>query len=103
VNLVSVTVLTPPAHPQVLEGAVRDQLRGWFGRRVDTWRLLRQYDVPHAQPDQQPPALATPQRPVEIDTGIFCCGDHRDNASIDGALSSGHRTAVALAAALTHA
>jgi len=103
VSLVSVTVLTPPAHPQVLEGAVRDQLRGWFGRRVDTWRLLRQYDIAHAQPDQQSPALATPQRPVEIDAGIFCCGDHRDNASIDGALSSGQRTATALATALTHA
>ncbi|HSK95496.1 MAG TPA: FAD-dependent oxidoreductase, partial [Euzebyales bacterium] len=72
-------------------------------RRVDTWRLLRHYDLAHAQPDQQPPALASPQRPVEIDAGIFCCGDHRDNASIDGALSSGHRTASALAAALTHA
>jgi phytoene dehydrogenase-like protein len=103
VSLVSVTVLTPPAHPQVLEGAVRDQLRGWFGRRVDTWRLLRHYDIAHAQPEQRPPALASPQRPVEIDTGLFCCGDHRDNASIDGALSSGRRAANALAATMIHA
>lgn len=99
VSLVSVTVLAPPADAHVLEGAVRDQLRGWFGRRVDTWRLLRYYDIPHALPAQQPPTLATPERPVEIDPGIYCCGDHRDNASIDGALASGHRTAHAVATA----
>jgi phytoene dehydrogenase-like protein len=99
-SLVSVTVLTGPSHDQTLESAVRDQLRGWFGRRVDTWRLLRRYDIAHAQPAQPPPALSPPQRPVEVDTGIFVCGDHRDDASINGALSSGHRAAESLTTAL---
>ena len=99
VNLVSVTVLAPPTDAHVLERAVRDQLRGWFGRRVDTWRLLRHYDIAHALPAQQPPTLAVPERPVEIDPGIFCCGDHRDNASFDGALASGQRAAHAVATA----
>ncbi|HSK97003.1 MAG TPA: NAD(P)/FAD-dependent oxidoreductase [Euzebyales bacterium] len=100
VSLVSVSVLTGPNDPQALEAAVREQLRGWFGRRVDTWRLLRHYDIAHAQPAQAPPALSPPQRPVEVDTGVFVCGDHRDNASINGALASGHRVADHLAAAL---
>jgi phytoene dehydrogenase-like protein len=100
-NLVSVTVLAPPADPLAIEGAVRDQLRRWFGRRVDAWRLLRRYDIPHATPRQQPPTLAIPQRPIEVDAGVFCCGDHRDNASIDGALSSGQRAADALAASFS--
>lgn len=99
-SLVSVTVLSGPSHDQTLEGAVRDQLRGWFGRRVDTWRLLRRYDIAHAQPAQPPPALSPPQRPVEVDAGIFVCGDHRDDASINGALSSGHRAAESLTTAL---
>lgn len=81
-----------------LETAVRDQLRRWFGRRVDTWRLLRRYDIAHAQPRMRPPALATPERPIAFD-GVFCCGDHRDNASINGALQSGARTADAVAEA----
>lgn len=111
VNLVSVTVLgggspQPTDAPATgadghgtehLESAVRDQLRRWFGRRVDTWRLLRRYDVAHAQPRQRPPALATPERSIDFD-GVFCCGDHRDNASINGALQSGARTADAIAA-----
>jgi phytoene dehydrogenase-like protein len=97
-SLVSVSVLDGPDEPQAMEAAVRDQLRGWFGRRVDTWRLLRRYDIAHAQPDQRPPALATPQRAIHVEDGIYCCGDHRDNASINGALQSGRRTAEALAA-----
>lgn len=97
-DLVSVSVLDAPGDPQVLEAAVRDQLRGWFGRRVDTWRLLRRYDIAHAQPDQRPPALSTPQRAIHVDGAIYCCGDHRDNASINGALQSGRRTAEALSA-----
>jgi len=47
-------------------------------------------------PDQSPPQLATPQRPVKLRPGIFVCGDHRDNASINGALASGRRTAEAV-------
>lgn len=100
VSLVSVTVLTGPADPRALEAAVREQLRGWFGRRVDTWRLLRRYDIAHAQPAQRPPALASPQRPVEVDTGLFVCGDHRDDASINGALTSGRRAADSLVRSL---
>ena len=99
-SLVSVSVLGGPAEPHGLEAAVRDQLRAWFGRRVDTWRLLRRYDIAHAQPAQHPPALALPERDVQIDESIFCCGDHRDNASIDGALRSGQRAADALAQVL---
>src|SRR5690606_34724418 len=89
VSLVSVTVLSGPEDPQEREAAVRAQLAEWFGRRVDTWRLLREYRIQHAVPAQDPPALSTPARPVEVDTGVYVCGDHRDNASIDGALSSG--------------
>jgi phytoene dehydrogenase-like protein len=103
VSLISVSVLHGPAETEALEAAVRDQLRSWFGRRVDTWRLLRRYDIPHAQPRQHPPALAVPQRPVMLDDGILCCGDHRDNASINGALASGARAADALAADLASA
>ena len=87
----------PGAGGDDLETAVRDQLRGWFGRRVDTWRLLRHYDIRHAQPRQRPPVLATPTRQIDFD-GVLVCGDHRDDASINGALQSGARTAVTVAA-----
>jgi hypothetical protein len=40
--------------------------------------------------------LATPRRQIDF-AGVFVCGDHRDDASINGALQSGARTAVAVA------
>lgn len=42
------------------------------------------------------PTYAPPQRPVRFGDGLYICGDHRDNASIQGALTSGWRTAGAI-------
>jgi hypothetical protein len=67
----------------------------WFGGPPDRFRLLRTYDIAHAQPSQRPPF--DPHQPVRLDDGLWVCGDHRDTASIQGALYSGRRTGTALA------
>lgn len=79
-----------------LEGAVRRQLEGWFGPQVATWRHLRTYRIHHAQPEQRPGALEPTARPVRLDDGRYVCGDHRDTASLHGALVSGRRAAEAV-------
>ncbi len=88
---------------EALDGAVRAQLRGWFGPAVDGWRRLRIDRIAHAQPRQDPGALDPPQRPVRRDRGLWVCGDHRDTASINGALASGRRTGAEVAVALREA
>ncbi len=98
--LVSASVLPSRDPGEDLEAAVRAQLRGWFGGQVDSWRHLRTYRIPHAQPGQSPPALSPPRRDVRVRPGLYVCGDHRDNASIDGALTSGRRAAEAILAEL---
>jgi phytoene dehydrogenase-like protein len=96
-SLISVTVLGVPKDDDLaLDARVRVELRGWYGAEVDGWRLLRCHRIAHAQPDQPPSALEVPQRPVRLDSGVFVTGDHRDNASIDGALRSGRRAARAV-------
>jgi phytoene dehydrogenase-like protein len=97
-HLVSVSVIAAHsgADDVALQAAVLTQLRGWFGSQVDAWNHLRTYTIAHAQPAQSPPALANPQRPVALGHGLFVCGDHRDNASINGALESGRRAAEAV-------
>ncbi len=96
--LVSASVLgDPAADDAALEAAVREQLAGWFGPAVSRWRHLRTYRIRHALPDQTAPALDVPERPVFLDDGLFVCGDHRDNASIQGAMASGWRAAQAVA------
>ena len=71
------------------------QLRGWWGPAVDSWEIVGTYRIAHAQPRQAPPF--SPKRPVEVPGGMFVCGDHRDTASIQGAMYSGRRCADAVA------
>jgi hypothetical protein len=95
-SLVSVTVLGIPRDEELLQTEVRKQLRDWFGLAADDWRHLRTYRIPYALPNQVPPALAVPERSVRRQSGLYVCGDHLDNASIQGAMVSGRRAAAAV-------
>lgn len=90
--------LVAAALPGVLEGDLESlastQLTAMFGPSVATWRHLRTYRIPHGQPDQSPPF--SPKKKVALGDGLFVCGDHRDTASIQGALFSGRRTGEAV-------
>ena len=97
--LVGATVLgRAGAHDAGLEAGVRAQLGRWFGGGVRRWRHLRTYHIPFAQPDQAPPALTPWRRDVRVRPGLYICGDHVDNASINGAMESGRRAAEAVLA-----
>ena len=76
-----------------LVGRVTEQLARWFGTATDDWELLRTDVIPHGQPRQVPPF--DPRRRVDLGGGRFVCGDHRDTASLQGAMFSGGRTASA--------
>ncbi len=75
-------------------GAARAQLRGWFGPVVSDWDLLRVDDVEHAQPRILPGENVPAS--VQLDSGVFVAGDHRQNPSINGALQSGRAAAMAV-------
>lgn len=79
-----------------LESVARTQLRGWWGEQVDRWEHLATYRIPHGQPTQAPPF--SPKQSIALADGRFVCGDHRDTASIQGAMYSGRRCADAVLA-----
>ena len=81
-----------------LVDAARRQLRGWWGPVVDRWDTVATYAIAHGQPGQRPPFQ--PRQTVSLADGRFVCGDHRDTASIQGALYSGRRCADAVIATL---
>ena len=86
-----------PGHDgDTIEHDARSQLRGWWGSQVDAWDHLATYRIAHGQPRQRPPF--DPKQRVQLDDGRFVCGDHRDTASIQGAMYSGRRCALAIAA-----
>jgi hypothetical protein len=88
----------------VTEQAVRAQLRLIYGHDPRRWQLVATYPIAGALPAMLPP-LRLRQR-VALGDGLFVAGDHRDTASIQGALVSGRRAAEAVALHLdlpTHA
>ncbi|MEO8660294.1 MAG: NAD(P)/FAD-dependent oxidoreductase [Bryobacteraceae bacterium] len=93
-SLVSVTVLGEMG--QDWEPAVRSQLTEWFGQSAASWRHLRTYRIPHAQPDTADPA--EPGLPSRLPSGLYVCGDYRTTPSIQGALLSGRLAAEAVLA-----
>ncbi len=99
----SLLCVTPPASPEILalpdaalDARVRSRLTEWFGDRVSAWTLLRAQRIKSALPDQSPPWLTKRELPARAEAGLYLAGDHRDTASIDGALHSGRRAAEAI-------
>lgn len=96
--LVVAAVPGPDALASSLEADVRRQLAGWFGGGVAEWSTRRVDVIRHGQPLQQPPFQ--PRQSVRVDEATWVCGDHRDTASLQGALFSGRRTAEAVLSSL---
>ena len=92
--LISISVLGTPAISD-LETQVIAELEGWFGPQVSGWRHLRTDRIERALPEQPPVPGQLGPCFREID-GVFVCGDHLTSASIEGAISSGLRTADAV-------
>jgi protoporphyrinogen oxidase len=92
--LISVSVVgQSPEEVNMWEPQVSSELRQWFGKQVDKWEHLRTYQIRHAQPAH--PLEEGEVRGVRIG-GLYVCGDHRANPSINGALLSGRRAAEAV-------
>lgn len=77
------------------EPAVRTHLASLYGVETRRWEHVAAYDIRHALPSQAAP-LGNLDQPVRLRPGLFLAGDHRDSASIDGALTSGRRAAAAV-------
>ncbi len=76
------------------ETATRRHAADILGVDAGRWELVKRHVIGEALPAQLPPLSV--RRPVRTPAGIWLCGDHRDTASIQGALVSGRRTAAAL-------
>lgn len=95
-DLASISVLGTGHDSTTLIAGVKEQLTDWFGSEVEEWKHLATYEIDYALPSQEPPALTPAEREVRVRPGLYVCGDHIDNASIQGAMVSGRRAARAL-------
>ena len=96
--IAAVVVGEPDEDDTALQRAVQEQLIDWFGLQAGGWDHLDTVHVPYALPEQAPPFLSPPQREVRRRPGLYVCGDHRHNGSINGAIASGRVAARAAVA-----
>jgi phytoene dehydrogenase-like protein len=74
--------------------ALTRQLGRIYGVDPTGWELVATYAIPDALPAMLPPLRLRQQ--VALGDGLFVAGDHRDTASIQGAIVSGRRAAAAV-------
>lgn len=94
-HLIQATCVMPSG---ASEDGIRRQLADIWDADTRPWRLLRRDDIAGALPAQNPPLRL--RRSVRLGDGRYIAGDHRDTASIQGALVSGQRAAEAVLADL---
>jgi phytoene dehydrogenase-like protein len=97
-HLVQATCLLDRPDGDAPETEVLAHVAAIYGCSTAGWRTVVRHRLPHALPALLPPLHA--RKDVSLGEGLFVCGDHRDTASIQGALVSGNRTAHAVHAAL---
>jgi phytoene dehydrogenase-like protein len=72
---------------------VRNELSVWFGPQVESWQHLRSDRILRALPEQAAGCDAFASADFRCVDGVFVCGDHLSHPSIEGAITSGIRTA----------
>ncbi|MEM7276293.1 MAG: NAD(P)/FAD-dependent oxidoreductase [Actinomycetota bacterium] len=87
----STIVVSSPVLRAGLVEDMRTQLRSWFGPVADSWRELRVDEIERAQPIQ--PVGLGPRGAYLTPNGVWICGDHTTDPSINGALASGQAVA----------
>lgn len=89
--LVEATALLDPSAPAVTDAQARAHAARIWGVDASDWDLLARDDVPHALPVQAAPLRLRAE--ARVAERVYAAGDHRDTASIQGALVSGRRVA----------
>ena len=85
---------TPPSEEQMRAHAAEI-----LGVSAADWQPVVRHVVSAALPAQPAPLVL--RRSIRVHSGLWVCGDHRDTASIQGALVSGRRTGAAVLRALS--
>ncbi len=93
-HLISVSIVQPTSmDDDSLLDAVKAELIQLFGEDVRYWHHLRTYHIHHALPDQSHVSYLERKKIKAITEGVYMCGDHIANGSINAALESGRLVA----------
>ena len=99
-ELISVSCVGMAPHDneamQALDAGVREQATQWFGEQVASWRLLAGYPIRYALPLAR--STQWEASSPRLSDNLYICSDAQEQPSLQGALTSGRRTAEAMLA-----
>jgi protoporphyrinogen oxidase len=89
-NLISVSIVGDPiTSEKELIQSTRKELELWFGKPVETWHHLHTRKINYALPRQTTVSNNLSEKDFVIREGLYCCGDHLLNGSLNAAMKTG--------------
>lgn len=83
----------PEIDDTLLAENMKEELKQWYGKQVDDWKLLKTYRIKYALPNQDSVCDELTRTDVQINENLYICGDHLMNGSINAAMKSGRLVA----------
>lgn len=75
---------------------VKQELKLYFGEKVQHWHHLKTYKIRYALPDQHHVQHQIAPSSLKVKEGVYMCGDYLLNGSLNGAIRSGMLAAEAM-------
>lgn len=72
---------------------MKAELKQWYGKQVEDWKMLKTYRINYALPNQDTVSNEVPNSELQINENLYMCGDHLMNGSINAAMKSGRLVA----------
>ncbi len=88
----TVVVSAPEIRPDLVEDMMA-KLKQWFGPVTASWEIIRVDEIERSQPRHP---IGHQRVGVQQIDGVWVCGDHLQDASINGALGAGRAAAAAI-------
>ena len=95
--LISVSYNRIPAFDDAtLAQNMKQELKQWYGDKVDSWKILKGYRIEYALPTQQTVRNEISAEEIKISDVLYICGDNLLNGSINAAMKTGRLAAEAM-------
>jgi phytoene dehydrogenase-like protein len=83
----------PVVDDSTLAENMKSELKKWYGKQVEDWKLLKTYRINYALPNQEKVTNEVSNSEIQINENLLICGDHLMNGSINAAMKSGRMVA----------
>ncbi len=83
----------PEIEDTVLAENMKTELKQWYGKQIEDWKMLKTYRNHYALPNQDSVSDEASNSELQINENLYICGDHLMNGSINAAMKSGRLVA----------